>query len=181
MAMDYRGRTSRTLPPATRLKTRSNIEKSPEKQKAIAILHELFGLGMLLLALLASSVGGCAGRVPVSAPPAGQGTTAQSERPVVVPEKPGSRALASMQLTEQGRIFLENGQSENAISVLERAINLNPANGQNYYLMSEAWLQKGDLSQAAEFNRLAGLYLEENQAWMAKVEEQRSRINKRSR
>ena len=34
----------RTLPPATRLETGCNIEKSLQKQEAIVILHELFGL-----------------------------------------------------------------------------------------------------------------------------------------
>ncbi|UCF86119.1 MAG: tetratricopeptide repeat protein [Desulfobacteraceae bacterium] len=86
------------------------------------------------------------------------------------------RALASLRLTEQGRMFLENGDLDNAISILERAINLNPSNGQNYYYLSEAWLLKGNASQAKEFNRLAEIHLKEDRRWMRRVSEQRDRI-----
>lgn len=86
------------------------------------------------------------------------------------------RALASLRLTEQGRMFLENGDLDNAISILERAINLNPSNGQNYYYLSEAWLLKGNASQAKEFNRLAEIHLKEDRRWMRRVSKQRDRI-----
>ena len=86
------------------------------------------------------------------------------------------RALASLRLTEQGRMFLENDDLDNAISILERAINLNPSNGQNYYYLSEAWLLKGNASQAREFNRLAEIHLKEDRGWMRLVSKQRDRI-----
>jgi tetratricopeptide (TPR) repeat protein len=136
---------------------------------------------ILFLILPGLSLSGCAGKVSVSAPPSREGTTPEIEKPVTTTEKPSPRALASVQLTEQGRILLESGQPDDAISVLERAINLNPTNGQNYYYLSEAWLQKGDLVQAIEFNRLAAIHLEGNQGWMGRVEEQRSRIKNKYR
>jgi len=55
------------------------------------------------------------------------------------------RALAALQLTEQGRMFLENNQPDDAIGILERALNLNPDNGRNYYYLAEAWLMKWNI------------------------------------
>jgi hypothetical protein len=81
-------------------------------------------------------------------------------------------------MTEQGRELLKRKKVDDAIRVLERAVSLNPGNGQNYYYLAEAWLQKGNISQAEEFNSLAGTYLEGNQNWMLKVEEQKKRIKK---
>ncbi len=93
-------------------------------------------------------------------------------------EKPGlsPRALAALQLTEQGRMFLENNQPDDAIGILERALNLNPNNGRNYYYLAEAWLMKWNVGQAAEFNRLAEIYLKDDSEWRYRVRLQRERI-----
>ena len=88
--------------------------------------------------------------------------------------------MASLQMTEQGRELLERKKTDDAIRVLERAVSLNPGNGQNYYYLAEAWLQKRNIGQAEEFNSLAGTYLEGNHTWMVKVEEQKKRIKKSS-
>jgi hypothetical protein len=110
-------------------------------------------------------------------------------RPVTAPEaeeeigpsrEPSPRVLASLQLTEQGRSLLERGDPDDAISVLERAVGLNPTNGENFYYLAEAWLMKGDATQAEEFNRLAGLYLKGDER-NVKIREQRERIEKSRR
>lgn len=86
------------------------------------------------------------------------------------------RALAALQLTEQGRMFLENNQPDDAIGILERALNLNPDNGRNYYYLAEAWLMKWNIGQATEFNRLAEIYLKDDSEWLYRVKLQRERI-----
>ena len=91
------------------------------------------------------------------------------------------RSQASLQLTEQGRVLLEEGKPSDAIRMLERAINLDPANGLNYYYLSEAWLFKGKFDQAEEFNGLARIYLKESPEWMVRVTEQGERIREFSR
>jgi tetratricopeptide (TPR) repeat protein len=93
-------------------------------------------------------------------------------------EKPGlsPRALAALQLTEQGRMFLEDNQPDDAIGILERALNLNPNNGRNYYYLAEAWLMKWNIEQATEFNRLAEIYLKDDSEWLNRVILQRERI-----
>ncbi len=86
------------------------------------------------------------------------------------------RAVASLRLTEQARMLLESGNLDDAITTLERAMNVNPSNGQNYYYLAEAWLKKGNPSQAREFNRLAAMYLKDEPQWMSRVKEQQGRI-----
>jgi len=112
-----------------------------------------------ILALLAC-VAGCASvRRPIPTPPAPRPET-PAPPPVAEPSAPAEpRHLASLQLTGQGRILVERGQFDAAIRILERAIALNPRNGENYYYMAEAWLGKGNVTQAAECNRLAVMYL----------------------
>jgi len=58
-------------------------------------------------------------------------------------------------------------------------MNLNPSNGQNYYYMAEAWLKKGNPSQAREFNRLAAMYLKDDSNWIGRVKDQQERIRAR--
>jgi tetratricopeptide (TPR) repeat protein len=94
------------------------------------------------------------------------------------PVTPSPRAVASLRFTDQGRLFLENGNPDDAIRMYEKALNLDPANGPNYYYLSEAWLMKGNIEQAAEFNRLAAIYLEGDAKWMDRVMQQRERIKK---
>ena len=88
------------------------------------------------------------------------------------------RARASLQLTRQGKTFLEEGKPDAAISVLERATGLDPNNGQNYYYLAEAWLLKKNIAQAEEFNRLAGIYLEGYYEWTRRVADQKERIDR---
>ena len=97
------------------------------------------------------------------------------------PDKPSPRAIASLQLIDQGRLFLESGKPDHAIRMYEQALNLDPANGQNYYYLSEAWLMKGNIEQASEFNRLAAIYLDCDAKWMGRVIQQRDRINRNKR
>jgi predicted Zn-dependent protease len=138
---------------------------------------------LALLAALITAISGCAGGM--------------QERPLVVwrtettpieeadqPRQPESeeyarenpRSAASLQLTKQGQALLQNGRPDDAISTLERSIGLDPKNGLSYYWLAEAWYVKRNLSQAQEFNRLAGLYFKNDPAWIARVQEQRERI-----
>jgi predicted Zn-dependent protease len=93
-------------------------------------------------------------------------------------DEPPPHVIAALQLTDQGRLLLEEGRADDAIRILERAVNLNPANGENYYYLAEAWIHKKNLSQAREFNGLAVLYLQDDATWRSRVEAQRDQINK---
>ncbi|MBT8490819.1 MAG: tetratricopeptide repeat protein [Deltaproteobacteria bacterium] len=133
----------------------------------------------LLVLLLWISVSGCAAFMSPSVEKSQEVMTAPSVKKPVSPEKQGNpREIASLQLTDQGRILLEQGKADEAITVLERALNLYPTNGRNYYYLSEAWLLKNDVLQAKEWNRLAELYLSDDKDWLKKVHDQKSRIRK---
>jgi predicted Zn-dependent protease len=99
-----------------------------------------------------------------------------SKSPYSSEEYATPRILASLQLTEQGKSLLEEGKPDAAIRALERAINLNPGNGENYYYLSEGWLQKGEVKQAREFNHLAEIYLGEYLVWTVRIARQKERI-----
>lgn len=87
-------------------------------------------------------------------------------------------ALAALNFSEQGQAYLKNKKPDEAIRVLERAVNLNPKNGEHYYYLAEAWLMKGNWVQAKEFNHLAEIYMKTDQEWIARVQSQKERINK---
>jgi hypothetical protein len=145
----------------------------------------------LFLIMLLAAIGlltiGCTttGPLPTPTPPPSPPLPRSPSKPdtAVIPEgrgepeeRPGPRAVASLEMTEQGRVLLEQKKVDDAISVLERAVSLNSANGQNYYYLAEAWLLKRNIKQADEFNYLAGIYLEGDQTWKIRVEEQKKRI-----
>lgn len=88
------------------------------------------------------------------------------------------REKASLQLTEEGRQFLDEDQPDQAIRSLEQAISLNPDNGPCYYYLAEAWLQKGIFSEARQFNSLAENYLKKDKGWMARVARQADKIDR---
>ena len=92
-------------------------------------------------------------------------------------ERPRSREMASLHLTEQGQMLLERGRVDDAIDVLERAVSIYGSNGKNYYYLAEAWLKKGNIVQAREWNRLAEMYLTGDREWSQRASEQRERIN----
>ncbi len=89
---------------------------------------------------------------------------------------PNAREKASIQLTREGRQQLNQGQTDNAIRLLEKAIGLDPNNGQSYYYLARAWLKKERFSEAKEFNDLAKIYLQDDQQWTRRVEKQAQQI-----
>lgn len=89
---------------------------------------------------------------------------------------PTPRENAAMQLTREGRSLLAAGKPDNAIRLFERAIGLDPNYGECYYYLAEAWLAKGVLSEAREFNNLAVDYLKEDPAWTERLRSQQFRI-----
>jgi len=134
---------------------------------------------LLILVLSGLALSGCAAPIlaPPSLPPESRLPPPQgAEELSKTPAQPSPRVLASLQLTDRGRMLLERGKTDDAISLLERAVSLHPANGENYYYLAEAWLVKGNRAQAEEFNHLAGTYLKEDSHWMEKVLGQRKRI-----
>jgi Tfp pilus assembly protein PilF len=133
-------------------------------------------LGLALTACAAVPQSPSTPSVPSSASPE---PTVQKRDQLPPRQDDSPRAVASLRLTEQARGLLESGKVDDAITTLERAINVNPSNGQNYYYLAEAWLKKGNPSQAREFNRLAAMYMKDEPGWMNRVKDQQERIRAR--
>jgi len=129
----------------------------------------------LLLAALGLALGACAAAPPLRPSPE---PVPQREEAVEPRQEPSPRKVASMQLTEQARLLIRDNKPDEALRMLERAVALHPANGRNYYYMAEAWLMKGNRSQAREFNTLAGMYLRDEPEWQTRVKTQEERIDK---
>lgn len=137
-------------------------------------------IGFLMLVGILICSFGCSTIPSESAPPLEQ---VQEPRSTVPEAKetdhindPAPRTIASLRLTEQARLLIESKRPDEAIRTLERALNIDPQNGQNYYFLAEAWIIKGNKIQALEFNRMAELYLAKDALWMSKVLEQKERI-----
>ncbi len=93
-------------------------------------------------------------------------------------EKPAfdARIQAASELRIKAQNYLNNQMPDDAINILERAVSINPANGQSYYYLAQAWLMKRNSRQALEFNRLAGIYLEGDLKWEPLVFKQKAHI-----
>jgi tetratricopeptide (TPR) repeat protein len=133
--------------------------------------------GILALCLLVLGTAACVKERPVEGPGTVREEKARLEQPL--PEKPtgpGPRAMASLELTAQGRRYIEAGEADRAIRALEQAISLNPGNGQSYYYLAESWLIKGFAGKARQFNRLAESHLAEDRHWEKLVTRQAERI-----
>ena len=136
--------------------------------------------GIVAACLLIIGLAGCVKDRPLgeSAAARGDSIDRQEQQAAGEIDQPSPRVLASLKLTDQGRRLIEAGQADNAISVLEQAISLNPNNGQNYYYLSEAWLMKGFAAEARQFNSLAESHLTGNKDWEKLVARQAERITK---
>jgi tetratricopeptide (TPR) repeat protein len=135
------------------------------------------GVGCIFLFVIMAA--GCSPRPVVVAPSRsspGPGPTPPPAEKIEQPSKPTPRTLTSLRFTEQARLCLEARKPDEAIRILERAVNLDPNNGRNYYFLAEAYLLKDVLDQAREFNRLADIYLAEESSWRKRVKRQKERI-----
>lgn len=147
-------------------------------------------LTVLFFLLLVTQLCSCAGPLQsssdqtngLSAPQPPKRTTPHQPPPRASQEhgtsdmQPEPRVIASLELTTQGKNLLAQGQPDAAIRLLERAIQINPTNGQNYYYLAEAWITKENYTQATEFNELAQIYFTENPTWLKRAKNQRERI-----
>lgn len=141
-----------------------------------ACLKKVYGPGLWLTAILMISA--CAGVTPPPQRETGLPAPEMVSPPASTGHADDSRRLASYSLIREGYELLAKNNFEGAIRVLERAVGINPADGQGYYYLAEAWLGKADFELAARFNDLAGLYLRDNPVWSRRVLWQKERIEK---
>lgn len=132
----------------------------------------------MLAVSLALGLFGCAAVPTTSDPSYGSPVKTPAEEPA---RRRAPAMVASLELTDEARILLEEERVGDAIRLLERAINLHPACGRCFYYLAEAWIAKGNVRQAAEFHRLAVDYLADEREWTARVRQQKKLIEKKGR
>ncbi|MBW2591987.1 MAG: tetratricopeptide repeat protein [Deltaproteobacteria bacterium] len=118
---------------------------------------------------------GCAAKT--ATPPVSDGTLLAREIVKEESSRNSSRIMASHSLTKEGGRLIKKGNIDGAISILERAIGINSKDGEGYYYLAEAWIKKGNLKLAAQYNKLACIYLRNDSRWRSFAEEQVRRIS----
>lgn len=88
-----------------------------------------------------------------------------------------SRGNASHKLTRNGYLLLCEEDYDGAIRLLEKAVGINPSDGPGYFYLSEAWIGKNNYKLAFQFNRLASIYLRDNNKWIARTQLQKKAID----
>ena len=128
---------------------------------------------LLLALILATLTGGCASQPAATGPEAPFEDAVQSPptEDTILPQQ-----AAALELTTRGRRHLADSQPDAAIRELERALNLNPADGRIYYYLAEAWLMKIDAHRAGEFNRMAETLFKDSLDWLVRIARQADRI-----
>ena len=87
-----------------------------------------------------------------------------------------SQETASLELVHQAQRHLQARDPHSAIRTLEKALQLNPVGGQNYFYLAEAWIQLNRPHQANEYHRLATIYLPPHGSWQEKLLIQKEKI-----
>ena len=113
---------------------------------------------------------------PETIPSQEPGMPGEDRPPAEKKQKSNPQALASLELINQARGLIEKNRLDAAIRVLERSVNLHPQNGEAYYYLAEAWLKKGNIPQAKEFHRLAGIYFRNDRQWSSLLKIQKQKI-----
>jgi hypothetical protein len=154
-------------------------DKWLETNKAVRMIRvfkeEINKAGLICLTMTICLFFGCA--VKTVSPPV---IDPRVPPPEIVEEESSrntSIIMASNSLTKEGDRRIKKGDIEGAISILERAIGINSKDGAGYYYLAEAWLKKGNFKLAAQYNKLAGIYLRTDGRWGRLAEEQAHRIN----
>ena len=91
---------------------------------------------------------------------------------VSVPKPPAGSApqeLASMHLVSSAKTSLDQGQSDQAISQLEQAIQVNAYSAEAFFYMAKAWQDKGDYKRALEFARKSEILSQEQPQELKRV------------
>src|SRR5579863_109543 len=82
---------------------------------------------------------------------------------------PTPARAASLRITEQQRVELEEGHTDDAIRELAHAISIDPSNSYAYFYLGRAYVARWDYGQALTFFRRAEIGLASNSAWLGET------------
>jgi Flp pilus assembly protein TadD len=92
----------------------------------------------------------------------------QSLAPLINSAPTPARA-ASLRITEQERIELDQGHTDDAIRELAHAISIDPSNSYAYFYLGRAYVARRDYGQAETFFKRAEIGLGANSAWLGEA------------
>ena len=128
---------------------------------------------LLVLAAACRTVPVAGPESPVKAEP---GEQPEVFRTTPRPLDTSPQANAAKALIAQARKLYSAGKHEAALGRLERAISVNPRNGEGHYWLAQVWLAKGDKDQAQEHYKLARRYLSGRDEWVDRLQRQGSKV-----
>jgi len=82
---------------------------------------------------------------------------------------PTPARAASLRITEQERVELDRGHTDDAIRELAHAISIDPSNSYAYFYLGRAYVSRRDYGQAETFFRRAQIGLASNSAWLGET------------
>ncbi len=82
---------------------------------------------------------------------------------------PTPARAASLRITEQQRVELEQGHVDGAIRELAHAISIDPSNSYAYFYLGRAYVARRDYGQAETFFKRAEIGLASNSAWLGET------------
>ena len=87
----------------------------------------------------------------------------------LIDSAPTPARAASLRITEQQRIELERGHTDDAIRELEHAISIDPSNSYAYFYLGSAYVARKDYGQAETFFKRAEIGVASNSAWLGET------------
>ena len=82
---------------------------------------------------------------------------------------PTPARAASLRITEQQRIELEKGHTDDAVRELEHAVSIDPSNSYAYFYLGRAYVARKGYAQALTFFKRAEIGLASNSAWLGEI------------
>lgn len=87
----------------------------------------------------------------------------------LIDSAPTPARAASLRITEQERLELERGHTNDAIRELGRAVSIDPSNSYAYFYLGRAYIARKDYAQALTFFKRAEIGVAANSAWLGET------------
>jgi hypothetical protein len=87
----------------------------------------------------------------------------------LIASAPTPARAASLRITEQQRLELERGHTDDAIRELAHAVSIDPSNSYAYFYLGRAYIARRDYGQAQTFFRRAEIGVASNSAWLGET------------
>ncbi len=87
----------------------------------------------------------------------------------LIASAPTPARAASLRITEQQRLQLERGHTDDAIRELAHAISIDPSNSYAYFYLGRAYVARRDYAQAQTFFKRAEIGVASNSAWLGET------------